>query len=143
MRLTPNTLSEMGKFRLQALAEPDAFVHCADDICLAQELVRDELPRPDSNSECDAAGGNCRDFGHALHVADPPPRRCCIQVVHVVDDFCFQWVPPRSDSGVGDIEILQEGRHQDRVTHNVTVAHVPLICQTSFLAKHAAGCGHR
>ena len=38
------TLSEEGELRLQVLAELDAFVRCLDDICLAQELVRDELP---------------------------------------------------------------------------------------------------
>ena len=66
------TLSEEGELRLRVLAELDAFVRCADDVCLAQELVRDELPRPDSNSECDATGGNYGDFGQAPHVADSP-----------------------------------------------------------------------
>ena len=41
----------------------------------------------DSDSECDASSSNCGDFGHLLHVADPPLKRRCIQVVHVVDDF--------------------------------------------------------
>ena len=35
----------------------------------------------------------------------------------------------RSAPGVGDVEFLQERRHQDRVTYNVTIVHVPLICQ--------------
>ena len=41
----------------------------------------------------------------------------------------FLWVPLRSDLGVGDVEFLQEGRHQDRVTHDVVVIHVPQVCQ--------------
>ena len=39
-----HTLSEEGQFRLRVLAELDALMHCSDDIHLAQELVRDELP---------------------------------------------------------------------------------------------------
>ena len=35
----------------------------------------------------------------------------------------------RSDSGVGDIKFSQEGRHPDRVTHNVAVIHVPQVRQ--------------
>ena len=53
------TLSEEGELRLRVLAELDAFVHCSDDICLAQELVRDEVQRPNSDSECDGTGGTC------------------------------------------------------------------------------------
>ena len=71
--------------------------------------------------------GNCGDFGHPLHIADPPVKRRCVQVVHVADDFCFLGVPLRSDFGVGDVKLLQEERHQDRVTHDVTIVHVPLI----------------
>ena len=41
----PQTFSKEGELCLWVLAELDAFVHCSDDICLAQELVRDELPR--------------------------------------------------------------------------------------------------
>ena len=52
------TFSE-GELCLRVPAKLDAFVHGSDDIHLAQELVRDELPRPDSNSECDAIVGNC------------------------------------------------------------------------------------
>ena len=49
----------------------------------------------------------------------------------MANDFCVQWVPLCSGSGVGDVEILQERRHQDRVTHNVAVIRVPLIRQAS------------
>ena len=84
-----HTLSEEGKFRLWVLAELDAIVHCSNDVCFAQELVRYVLSRSDSDSECDASRGSCGDFGHVLHVADPPLKSRCIQVVHVVDDFCF------------------------------------------------------
>ena len=86
---------------------------------------------------------DCRGFGQAPHVADSPLGWRCLQVVHVVSDCCFQWVPLRSDSGVGDVECLQGRRHQDRATHNVTIVHVPLICQAlRFSATQAAGRGH-
>ena len=84
---------------------------------------------------------NCRDptatggFGQAPHVANFPPRRCCVQVVHIVNYFCFQWVPLRSNFGVGDVKFLQEGRHQDRVTHDVAVIHVPQVCQASIFLQ--------
>ena len=135
MAADSRTLSEDGKFRLQVLAKLNAFVHCSNDVCLAQELVRDVLMRSDSDSECDASSGNCGDSGHVLHVADPPHRRFCIQVVHVADDFCFLVVPLLPDFGVGDVEFLQERRHQDRVTHGVAVMHVPQVCQASFLLQ--------
>ena len=69
------TLSEEGEFCLQILATLDALVHCADDVCFAHELVRVVLSRSDGDSECDASGGNCGDFGHARHVVDPPLGR--------------------------------------------------------------------
>ena len=53
----------------------------------------------------------------------------------MADDFSFQLVPLRSDSGVGDIEILQEGRHQDRVTHDGAVIRVPQFCQASVFLQ--------
>ena len=43
------TFLKEGEFCLWVLAELDAFVHCSDDIRLARELVRDELPRPNSD----------------------------------------------------------------------------------------------
>ena len=51
------------------LAELDAFVHCSNDVCFAQELVRDALSKSDGDSECEASSGNCGDFGHVLHVS--------------------------------------------------------------------------
>ena len=58
------TFPKEGELCLRNLAKLDALVHCADDICLAQELVRYELPRPDSDSaERVAAVGDCRGFG--------------------------------------------------------------------------------
>ena len=80
------TFSKEGDLCLRILAELDALVHCANDICLAQKLVRDELPRPDSNSECDATSGNYGGFGQAPGVANFPLMSCCIHVVHVADD---------------------------------------------------------
>ena len=50
-------------------------------------------------------------FGHAPNVANCPPGWPFIQIVHVADDFCYQWVPLRSDSGVGDIEVLEKKQH--------------------------------
>ena len=88
MRLNSHTLSEEGKYSLRVLTKLDAFIHCSNDVCLAQELVRDVLSRSDSDSKCDASSGNCGDFGHVLHVADPPRKRRCIQVVRAVDVFC-------------------------------------------------------
>ena len=61
-----------------------------------KELVRDVLSRSDSDSER-ASSGDCGDFGHVLHFADPPLKRRCIQVVHVADDLCFLEVPLRFD----------------------------------------------
>ena len=36
--------------------------------------------------------------------------------------------PLRTDFGVGNVKFLQERRHQDRVTHDVAVIHVPQFC---------------
>ena len=102
------TFSKEGELCLRILAKLDALVHCTDDFCLAQELVRHDLPKPNSSSERDAAVSDCRGFGQALDVANFPLKRCCVQVVHVVDDFCFQWVPLSSDSGVGGVEVLKK-----------------------------------
>ena len=55
----PQTLLDEGELRLRVLAELDAFVHCSDDLCLAQEPVRDVLSRPNSYSEGGAAVGDC------------------------------------------------------------------------------------
>ena len=101
----------------------------------AQELARDVLSRSHSDSECVASSGNCGDFGHVLHVADPPLKRRCIQVVHVVDGFCFLGVPLRSDFGVGNVDVLQKKYHQDRVTHDVAVIHVPQVSQASVFLQ--------
>ena len=81
------TLSEQDELRLRVLAELDTFMHCSNDVLLTQELVRDELPRFNSDSECDASSGDYRGFGH---------------------DFRLQWFPLCSDSGVGDVEVLQK-----------------------------------
>ena len=61
---------------------------------------------PNSNSECDATVSNCRSFGQAPHVADSPLGWRCIQIIHVVDDFRFKWVP--LSSGSGNVEFLQK-----------------------------------
>ena len=53
------TLSEKDELCLRVQAELDAFVHRSDDIRLARELVRDEPPRSNSNSKCDATFLNC------------------------------------------------------------------------------------
>ena len=59
------TLPKEGELCLLILAKLDALVHCTDDVCPAQELVRDELPRPNSDSERDVAISDCRGFGQA------------------------------------------------------------------------------
>ena len=98
---------------------------------LARELVCDKLPKPNRNSKRDTAVGDCRDFGQAPDVANVPLKRCCVQLVRVVDDFSFQWVPFSSDSGIGNFEVLQKGQHQDGVAHDIPVVHVPLIRKAS------------
>ena len=139
-----HTLSEDGKFRLRVLAKLIAFVHCSNDVYLAEELVRNVLSRSNSDSECDASSGNCAELGLVLHVTDPPLKKRCIEVVLAVDDFCFLVVALRYNFGVGGVKFLQEGRHQDRVTHDVTVIHVPQVCQASvFSATYAADRRHR
>ena len=101
------TLTEEGKFRLRVLTQLNTFVHCSNDVCLGQELLRDVLSGSDSDSECNTSSGDCGDFGHL-----------------------------RSNLGVGDVEFLQAGRHQDWVTHNVTIVHVPQVRQASILLQH-------
>ena len=54
-------------------------MHCSNDVCLGQELVRDVLSRSDSHSKCYALLGDCGDFGHILYIADSSLGRCCIQ----------------------------------------------------------------
>ena len=100
------TLSK-GKFRLWVPTQLDTFVHSSNDVCLAQELVRDVLPRSDCDSERDASSGYCGDFGHVLHVVSLPLRRCCTQLVNGVKDLRFLQVSLRSDFGVGDVNSNQ------------------------------------
>ena len=129
------TLSEEGELCLRILAKLDAFVHGSDDIRLAQELVRDELPRPNGNSEYDATVSDCRGFGQAPHVADSPLGWRCIQTIHVVDDFRFQWVP-LCPVALATSKSCRKRKHQDWATHDVAVVHVPLIRQASaFLQR--------
>ena len=108
------TFSEEGKFRLRVLTQLHSFVHGVDDIGRGRELVRCVLSWSDSDSERGASIRNCEDFGHVLHVANPPLKR-------------------RSDFGAGDVELLQVRRQPDRVTLNVTVVHAPQVRQASVL----------
>ena len=79
-------------------------------------------------------------FGHVPHVTNSPLKWRCIQIVHVVNDFCFQW-------GSAPLRLwrwrrrnpAEEGRHQDWVAHDVTVFHVPLIRQASVFLQHVLG----
>ena len=48
IRLTPR-LTER-KFSLRVLAQLNSFVHCSNDICFGQELVRNELSWSHSDS---------------------------------------------------------------------------------------------
>ena len=41
----------------------------------------------------------------------------------------------RSNFGIGDLEFLQVRRHQDRVTQNVAVVHVPQVRQASVFLQ--------
>ena len=95
MRLTPKLSHKRANSVCGSWQSWTLLVHCADDDCLAQDLVRDELPRPDRDSECDTTIGNCRGFGHAPHVAGFSTR----MALHPDHSRGF-----RSDSGVGDVE---------------------------------------
>ena len=90
---------------------------------------------PNTDSECDATVGCCRGFVQAPHVVDSPLVWRCIQIIHAVDDFRFQWAPLGTDSGIGNVEVLQKRQRQDCVAHDVTVVHVPLICQASVFLQ--------
>ena len=63
------TFPKEGELCLRVLAKLDALAHCTDDVGLAQELVCDELPRPNRDSERDAPVSDCRGFGQAPDVA--------------------------------------------------------------------------
>ena len=101
------SLSEEGKFRLRVLAELDAFEHCSNDVRFAQELLRAEWSRSDSDSELLPA---VTVETLAMFCTSPtsPLGWRCIQIIHVLNDFCVQWVPLCSDPGVGDVEVLAE-----------------------------------
>ena len=119
------TISEEGELRLRVLAELEAFVHRSNDVCLAQELVRDDLPRSNSDSEGDAAIGVCGGLGHVPHVTNSPLGWSCVQIVLVVDDFRFS---------VGSAALQLS--HWRRRVHGVTIVRIPLICQASaFLQR--------
>ena len=45
------TLTQDSKFRLRVLRQLNMLVHCPNDICLGQELVRNELSK--SHSDCE------------------------------------------------------------------------------------------
>ena len=53
------TFPKEGELCLRILAKVDALVHGTGDVCPAQELVCDELPRPNRDSERDAAASQC------------------------------------------------------------------------------------
>ena len=61
--------AKKNKFRLQVLTELDSLVQRSDDVCLGQELVRNELSGPCSNSKCDVSSDNCGNFGHRCAVS--------------------------------------------------------------------------
>ena len=60
-----------------------------------------------------------------------PEPRCVLGTA----DLCFLGDPLRSDFGVVDVKVLQEGRYQDRVTHDVAVIHVSQVCQASVFLQ--------
>ena len=72
-----------------------------------------------------------RESGQFPHVVNFPFRWRCIQIVHVVDDIRFLWVPSCS---IRIVEFLQVRWHQDRVTHDVVV-HVPQVRQASVFLQ--------
>ena len=131
------TFSKEGELCLRILAELDALVHCGDDIC---HLLR-------SWSVMD-----CRDPTATPSVMPPAVTAevlarlrtspiflsggCCVQVVHIVNDLSvFIGFRSAPNSGIGNVEFLQKRQHQDWMAHDVTVVHVPLICQASILLQ--------
>ena len=67
--------------------------------------------------------GDCGDFG----------QLCTSRVLHSGGAASSSFTC--SDSGVGDIEFLQERRHQDRETHDVAIIHMPQVCQASVFLQ--------
>ena len=72
------TFTKESEFCLRVMALLDTLVRGSNDVRLCQELVRDELSRSNSDSR-----------GMFCTSPSSPFRRCCTQVVHVVDDFRF------------------------------------------------------
>ena len=48
-------------------------------------------------------------------------------IFHVVDYFCFLRVSSSSNFLVGVVKFVQVGRHEDWVTEDVTIIHVPEV----------------
>ena len=103
---------------LRVLTQLDTFVHDSNDVCLGQELVRDELSR--SNSDCRGPVGTPSVVLPAViletlaklvvHVTNFPLKRCYTQVVHVVNDDRFLWGSFRSNFRIGVFEFQQGKR---------------------------------
>ena len=128
MRMTPR----LSRWRANSVWGSQA--HCPSDVCLGHELVRNDrghtatlsvvLPAVTVETVASFRTSSILPFG-----------RCCIQVSHETDDFRFLRVSFRSNFGIGVIEFVQVKRHQDGVTHDVTIIHVPKVRQTSLLLQ--------
>ena len=120
------TLAKEGEFCLRILAQLNSFVHCSDDICLAQELVRDELTGPPQRQ---------RAWCFEQPLLRQRPRQLSIQVGLRPDDFCFLRVSLCSNFVVCVIKFMKVGRHQDRMAEDVTVINVPEVRQASIFLQ--------
>ena len=99
------TLSEQSAFRLRVLADLDAFLHRSDDVCLAQELVRD----PTATPSVVLPSVTVKVLATLRTSPILPLGWRCIQITHAANDFRFQWIPLCSDSaGVRDVGVRQK-----------------------------------
>ena len=125
----PRTLSEEGELRLPVLAELDALVRGSDDVCLAQELVRDKLPRPNRNSERDAAVGDCKVLAKLrtspiLHSGGAASRSFTWWTTSVFRGFRSAPTPVLATS-----KSWRKYNTRIGMAHDVTVIHVLLVRQ--------------
>ena len=101
--------------------------HCSNDIRLGRELIRYVLSRSDSHSKCYATSVTVEMLA----------MFCTPRILHsggAASKSFTKWMTSVS-SGFRSAPTLQKRQHQGWVTHDVTVVHVPLICQASFFVQ--------
>ena len=113
------TYTKECKFCLRVLTQLDTFVH-------------PPLPKSWSSIKCRGPTATPSVMLPAVTV-ETLAVLCTSPSLHSRDDFRFMWVSLCSNYGIGDVELLQVRRHQDRVTQNVTVVYVPQVRQAPHL----------